>query len=492
MMKKLLLFILVITIWSCSNDKNDLITFNISRKFPAADLNKDFTVLRLALEEAHPGIYRYTNKKYFDALFDSMQSNIKNEMREVEFFRFIAPIIAQIRCGHTSISLSDNYWQHMIKGEKYLPLQLKFISNKAYVLKNYNTVDLIGPGSEIISINQHAISDIVKTIFNMIPSDGNIRTAKYRRLDEEFPELFYQYLSQADSFDIKYLPFGDNVPQKKILSATTWDKILEHKDTYMAHQREPLKFEIISELNMAIMTIVTFIPSIIENRYGAFHQFIDSAFALIEERNVQNLVIDVRRNNGGDIQYFSYVLAKLIDAPFRVVERIDVPTTKYSFLQYTEHGFFFNFLNSLAYVKNEETGRYDLKGKAGWHQLVEPQEPHFNGKIFILTDGWSFSAASDFCAVAHYNADEKITFIGEETGGAYYGNNSGDWIKITLPNTKIQVNIPIRYYLLAVSDYQYSDRGIIPDYKIVSNIEDILNQNDKPLEFSLDLIRQSN
>jgi len=51
------------------------------------------------------------------------------------------------------------------------------------------------------------------------------------------------------------------------------------------------------------------------------------------------------------------------------------------------------------------------------------------------------------------------------------------------------VNIPIRYYLLAVFDYPYPDRGVIPDFKITSSIEDILNEKDTPLEFTLDLIR---
>lgn len=94
-----------------------------------------------------------------------------------------------------------------------------------------------------------------------------------------------------------------------------------------------------------IITIVTFIPRIIEKHFGDFKSFIDSTFSLIKEKNIQNLIIDLRGNNGGDEHYFSYLLSKFIDRSFRIFERIDVPTPKYSFLEYTQHGYLFNWFN---------------------------------------------------------------------------------------------------------------------------------------------------
>lgn len=489
-MKKLTPYVVAILLIYCSSNEKKPVSFDINKKFKINDLKEDYTVLQSALEEAHPGIYRYITKEKFDALFDSLKSEIRSEKTEIEFFRFISPIIAQIRCGHTSISLSNNYRKYMTEQSKYFPLQLKFISNKAYVLKSFSQEEIIPAGSEIISINQKKISEIIEMIFKMIPSDGNIQSAKYRRLDEEFSELYYQFINPSDSFKIKYIPFFDNLAKNEVLLAKPWEEIKKYKSSYMDRQKEPLKFEIMDNSNVAVMTIVTFIPRIIKNNYGDFYRFIDSTFTLLKEKNIKNLIIDVRGNNGGDVHYFSTVLSKFIDKPYRIVERIDVPTPKYSFLKYTQQGFFFNLINSLAYVKNEKTGRYDLKGKAGWHQLINPQEPRFLGRIYMLIDGWSFSAASDFCAIAHSNAHDKITFIGEETGGAYYGNNSGDWIKLKLPNTQIQVNIPMRNYLLAVSDYPYPDRGVIPDFEVIPDIEDILSNKDTQLEFALNIFRQ--
>ncbi|MCU0522339.1 MAG: hypothetical protein MUF84_16795, partial [Anaerolineae bacterium] len=41
-----------------------------------AELAQDFAVFRTALEEAHPGIYRYTSKADFDALFSSIAARL--------------------------------------------------------------------------------------------------------------------------------------------------------------------------------------------------------------------------------------------------------------------------------------------------------------------------------------------------------------------------------------------------------------------------------
>ena len=257
----------------------------------------------------------------------------------------------------------------------------------------------------------------------------------------------------------------------------------------MSCQQEPVKYTINDSLNTGVMTIASFIPSLIQKKFGDYYKFIDSTISVFNNLKIANLIIDIRGNNGGDEEYVAYLLARLLDKPFRIYDRIDAPVNKYSFLEFTNRGFFFNFFNSMSYIKDKETNRYILKNKAGWHKLINPDNPHFNGKILI--NGWTFSGASDFAAIADYNGSEKIIFIGEETGGAYYGNNSGDWLQLVLPNSKIKISMPVRFYLLAVSDHQPEDRGIIPDFQVESNINDILREIDKPMQFTLNYIEKS-
>ncbi len=120
-------------------------------------------------------------------------------------------------------------------------------------------------------------------------------------------------------------------------------------------------------------------------------------------------------------------------------------------------------------------------------QLQQPQKNHFDGKVWILVSGRSFSTTADFCAIAHYH--RRGSFIGEEVGGAYYGNNSGYSFRLTLPNTKVRVDIPLWKYVNAVSGYAYPRRGVMPDYPVQPTIQDVLNGVDTEMIYTLKLIK---
>ena len=49
--------------------------------------------------------------------------------------------------------------------------------------------------------------------------------------------------------------------------------------------------------------------------------------------------------------------------------------------------------------------------------------------------GGSFSTTCEFLSTLHHH--HRATFIGEETGGGYYGNTSGMSLPLVLPNSKI-------------------------------------------------------
>ncbi len=65
-------------------------------------LREDFQIMRLALEESHGGIYRYTSKAAMDQTFARAYRKIDHPMSALEFWRLVAPVVAEIKCGHTS------------------------------------------------------------------------------------------------------------------------------------------------------------------------------------------------------------------------------------------------------------------------------------------------------------------------------------------------------------------------------------------------------
>jgi hypothetical protein len=78
-------------------------------------------------------------------------------------------------------------------------------------------------------------------------------------------------------------------------------------------------------------------------------------------------------------------------------------------------------------------------------------------------------------------------FIGEETAGAYYGNNSGTEPTVTLPNSKVRFGLPLSSSWNAVSGYAGKRRGIIPDHVVVTRTADLLRGIDAQLQLALRL-----
>ena len=105
-----------------------------------------------------------------------------------------------------------------------------------------------------------------------------------------------------------------------------------------------------------------------------------------------------------------------------------------------------------------------------------------------MINGLCFSTTADFCSIAKSN--NRGRFIGEETGGAYYGNTSGQTTKVELPNSKIDITIPKFKYVNDVKKIKYADRGIIPDYTILPTIHEVIPHKDVQLNLALKLARE--
>jgi hypothetical protein len=55
----------------------------------------------------------------------------------------------------------------------------------------------------------------------------------------------------------------------------------------------------------------------------------------------------------------------------------------------------------------------------------------------------------------------------------------------------MRLNVPLIRYNSAVSGYEPTDRGMIPDHEVHLTQQDVLDGSDSVLEFTLELIRQS-
>ncbi|HJZ69181.1 MAG TPA: S41 family peptidase, partial [Blastocatellia bacterium] len=222
---------------------------------------------------------------------------------------------------------------------------------------------------------------------------------------------------------------------------------------------------------------------------GAYPKWMEDTFRSLHEKGTKVLILDLRGNGGGADMYGAMLVSYLTDKPFRYFDHINVKTISPSFKQYSDWR-----------AENEPRLREQMIVNPSGGYLVTPklhpgvaeQPPGkypFMGKVFVLIDGNTFSTAADFCAVTHHL--KRATFIGEETGGGYYGNNSGMQTVLTLPNTKMKVRVPMYEYWNAVPGYDGKRRGTRPDYQVETKFANLLRGVDEQLDVALKLAAEN-
>jgi len=463
--------------------------FDPGKKFTPEQLKSDFELLRDALEEGHGGLYYYTPKEELDQQFERILRSLDQSLTEVEFYRLLAPLIASINDGHSGILLSPAYRAYLENEPVLFPFNLRFIGQKTYIFRNYSQDEDFVVGGEVISINEHPISEILEQMMTVIPSDGQVQTSKYRKLENtaRFGETYNLLFGKTTSYSIAYRTADNNeLRQVKVkgINRKELNSISEKRYSDVARNLPPIELEY--RANIAILTIRTFGSAGYRRAGISYPVFMRSTFKELEEKNIQHLIIDLRNNGGGDDLYGKILVAYLMDKPFKYYEHLRVRNKELAFLDHTDVPE--QSRKALASrLKENESGTYDLLFHPNLGEQ-KPMQPTFKGKVYVLINGASFSASGECTSLIHFH--KKAVFIGEECGAGYYGNTSGFMPRLTLPHTGIQMRIPVVRYSMAVSGYT-PDRGIIPDYPVSSSIKDLLSGKDAELDSVFELIEKS-
>jgi C-terminal processing protease CtpA/Prc len=461
-------------------------------KFEREKLVEDFQVARQALEEGHSGIYRYTKKADLDRVFDATLKSIDRPMDVFEFYRVLAPAVAAIKCGHTSVSLPDPIRKELNNSTPLLPLGVRVLNKRPYVFRDFSDLaNSAGAGSlagkEIQSINSVPASRIIDAMLAAVGADGDVESAREVRIsDARFLGNLVSLLGLTSPYDLVVSDPGSKQQQKVRLKGVDLTKITEASKARYP-QDDPsgpaaaLKFA--DEGRIAQITILGFGGFVDAEKKKGVREFYKESFEAIQAKGSKALIIDLRGNGGGEDELGQLLVSYLINEPFKYYDDLVINSMSFSFAKYAKS------MGKVPenMVEKRADGKVHAIGHPNWG-IKQPSKPHFAGKVFILINGGSFSTTSEFLSQAHFH--KLATFIGEESGGGYYGNSSGLMPLLTLPNTKLTLRVPLMTYYMAVSGYKQASHGVIPDYPVEHTIADLIAGRDKDMELALKLARK--
>lgn len=456
--------------------------------FTVEELQKDFLAFRSSLEESHPGLYIYKSKSRIDSLFNANYLALNKGMTEREFMILVCRVVSQIGDGHLRVVPPKIQLDSLDNGPTAIPFNVYFFDNKLFVRKNYSPLDdKEFLGSQIISINGHSIENFIREYLQIFPSDGNNLTHKYRLLSSSryFTRYFSMLYGYAERYIVEYISLNETTPKTKTLQGLTFDNLLKIADNrypFNIEEQKPAFFKIGDDKKYAFLKIKSFDKGQYKKNKMNFEKFLRASFKKIDSEKIPNLIIDVRDNGGGTDEYGRILFSYFVNQPFDYYKSLRMNKESFDCFKYTTRP---DMKAPAGMLKPNKEGTFDNVQHPNVGRQ-NPLSPTFAGNIYVLINGWCFSTTSEFLSQLHFHT--KAVFIGEESGGGYYGNCSGPTPDFTLPNTKVRIEIPLMNYRMAVENYQHLDRGLIPNYTVTPSIIDKINNIDLELNLTKKLI----
>ncbi len=455
----------------------------------------DFRMLSTALEEAHTGLFWYRSQEEYLAHKSSILADLErsDSLSELEFYNVIAPLIASIKEDHCDISLSDQTSSFLKREGSFFPFLVKFIGQRAYL---YHPIDTISPdlnGSEILEINGRDIEEILTRLFTTFAADGDIMSSKYRWLDDIGFAVHYARSIhwKPEGFQLKIQRMDADESEIVSIQPIAFKKLVERKRLlFKQDEKEQLPISFCIQEDIGLLTVSTFSSSEFRKAGIKYERFIKQVFTEIKQKKLKVLLIDVRANGGGTEGNEDFLFSYLTNKSYSKYRFVEINQINYSFLTYTDYSKprdqkQFERLLRKEFEYHPMSGKYRRKPKI--ERPEPPQENPFLGKLIVLAGGVTYSGGAEFCSLVREYREDAL-FVGEEVGGGYYGNTSGYSLTLTLPHSKIQVEVPLIRYVLDV-DGQAEGTGVLPDFPIETPIEDFLSGRDRPLEVAFDLAK---
>ncbi len=472
--------------------------YDPGKKYSRQELQKDYSLLRNILQEKHPALYWYTPKDSMNYYFDSLDNNIADSMTELQFgWKVLAPLIQKIHCGHTSFTMSKQWNEYLRdKGIPSFPLFLKILGDTMVVTGNLNRKDsVIKKGTIITSINSLSTHQLMQNIFQYLPQDGYADNVNYIRVSGNFPYYHRNVYGIYKNYRVGYI---DSLGAEKTTLLPMFTPIIDstHKknkdlEINKIPGREIRKdrkeyarsLTIDSNLNTATITLNTF-----SNGHGRhLRSFIKQSFKKIKQQQIQNVIVDLRGNGGGDINMSVLLTKYLRTTPFKVADTAYAIAKSFNpYSRYVKNSFFDN-IGLFFVTKKEKDGKYHF-GYWENHWFYPKTNNHFDGKVYVLIGGLSFSASTLFCNSV--KGQPNITIAGEDAGGGWYGNSGLLIPDITLPVTKLRVRLPF----FKIVQYNHADKkglGVAPDVYIKPSVQDVRNNIDIKMVTVKEMIKEN-
>lgn len=428
--------------------------YNLNAKIAPDQLKEDFTILAASMQNHHPDLYRFFPKSKFDSLTNVNLNALTDSLTEGEFHVIVRKFTRNIACGHTVALPSKEWYATLRKDIRLIPIQVELKNDQLFIRKVQGELSDSIVNSRILEIDGVPVLTIISELKSIIERDGYGETRVLRHIESSF-QTYYSFLyGMKNSYHVVCQTESDQIIESNLEGVK--EKVLQKRDDLKidtVFQTETATFGIRNDSrNQAVIDLTSF-PN------KGYKKFYKQTFQCLTGMDSVELIIDLRGNGGGYFPNGNMLLRYLMNDKFAM--DFSKPNKRSKKSKYLK----MNFSSKMTRIifnsipdrnKADEARNYQIRYKP-------MKRNHFDGKIYVLVDGYTFSMGS-FLASKLKNGRNAV-IIGEETGGGEVGFNATLSWDLELPNSKVRVIIPM-YHVAIQPEMEDLGRGVMPNADI--------------------------
>jgi C-terminal processing protease CtpA/Prc len=429
----------------------------VERHFSKKQLNDDVSFLIRTIEKVHPNMYHSIDRRKYQYLADSVRNALLDGMTERQVWPILARLVGALGEGHSTFNYPDSLAAQLKNGSRHLfPIIVKEFNGRNLVVN----VDLsmnngLRPGDQITSINGISSSALIDKLSGYT---GGLKT--YRSINVCLNLISYLYLYNINSpYTINYLRNGSL--GSVTIKAVSWSELIVNNNgrAKLSPSVPEPDYSLKSlDPNIAYLSINSFAAA-----PAVFKRFLDSCFNKLQQTRNNKLIIDLRKNGGGNSQLARILLGYITEKPFRMTGGVSWKVSQeYKDKMDKELGG--KGAEKMAYYFNEPNGS-SISDTSIKVTQPEKNNLYFPGKVFVLIGPRTFSSAN---MLANTIQDYKLaTLVGEPSGEP--ANDYGEVIYLKLPNTGFSFSTSTKQFIRANGDVK-NNLPVQPLYKVADEL----------------------
>jgi len=417
-------------------------------------VREDILFTARTIESMHPNAFHSSTRKQFYRLRDSLIESVSSSMEPTDTWPLIARLCAAVNEGHTHAWYSDYFGKHLLEGRFGLfPLTIAQVSPAGLIVReDLSDESSLKAGDRITSINGRPVADLYAWFISLY---GGLPAWRHKRINDDAIGLLH-HAGIRSPYRIRYLQEGQE--KEKELRSISYPVFNERRDrarSVIKSLKAPAYAFRRLPGNLALLEFNS-----MEGDPKAFDRFLEDSFKTFRERPIEGLIVDLRKNGGGNSVFGWYLLQYIAHKPFNMsggtLWKVSPEGRKFFAEADSATRARLDSARWARYLAKRDG--YIFRSKAGKPDPLADNPYRYTGKVAVLIGACTFSSAN---MTANTIQDFQLaTLIGEPTGEP--ANDYGEVLYFETPHGKVPCGSSSKMFVRANGDVR-DKNPVLPD-----------------------------